>query len=231
MRVVIIVVDTELHEERRYEFDKSEITLGRTTDNDVVLPAGTVSRRHARAIVQDGRLFIVDLKTSNGTWRNRQKISTPTRWLRDDRISIGRFELRAEHFDATTAVIAPDSTPYRAPPALVEPPVFSLTSAEVPLGTLLSWSVRWSDARGPQRVTSSARVATIGSDSSCELCVSDATLPSQCARIEQREGYLFIVAMANVPMTIQGRPLLVPTLWNVGERLVIATLSFERVEP
>jgi hypothetical protein len=42
---------------------------------------------------------------------------------------------------------------------------------------------------------------------------------------------LFAVGMANVSMTIQGRPLLVPAQSNVGEKRTIATLSFERVEP
>jgi hypothetical protein len=230
VRVVIVVVDTELNQERRYEFDKAEITLGRTEDNDVVLPAGTVSRRHARAVVQDGRLFIVDLKTSNGTWRNRQKIIAPARWLRDDHISISRFELRAELIDPTAAA-TPEATPYRSPPSPVEQPVFSLTSAASPLGTTLTWAVRWRDERGSQRVTSSARTARIGSDPSCEVCVSDATLPAECARIEQREGFVFVIGTAKVALTIQGRPLLVPTLWNVGESLSIVSHTLERVEP
>ena len=55
-----------------------EITFGRSEDNDVVLTAEEVSRYHARIVSKDGRFFIVDLKSLNGTYVNRQRITEQT---------------------------------------------------------------------------------------------------------------------------------------------------------
>ncbi len=52
-----------------------EITFGRSEDNDVVLTAEEVSRVHARIVQKGGRLFITDLKSLNGTYVNRQRIT------------------------------------------------------------------------------------------------------------------------------------------------------------
>jgi len=47
---------------------KSEMTVGRLPDNDLVLDHVTVSRHHARLYVEQGRLYIEDLGSSNGTF-------------------------------------------------------------------------------------------------------------------------------------------------------------------
>lgn len=52
-----------------------ELTLGRSEDNDVVLSADEVSRFHARINRCEGRTVVTDLKSLNGTYLNRQRIS------------------------------------------------------------------------------------------------------------------------------------------------------------
>lgn len=52
-----------------------EITLGRSEENDVVLVAEEVSRYHARIWTKDGKIMITDLKSLNGTYLNRQRIT------------------------------------------------------------------------------------------------------------------------------------------------------------
>ena len=52
-----------------------EITLGRSEDNDVVLSADEVSRYHARISRNEGRTVVTDLKSLNGTYLNRQRIT------------------------------------------------------------------------------------------------------------------------------------------------------------
>ncbi len=44
-----------------------EYTLGRFPTNDIVIPDPYVSRRHARLFYKDGRWFIEDLGSTNGT--------------------------------------------------------------------------------------------------------------------------------------------------------------------
>ncbi|MCA9602541.1 MAG: FHA domain-containing protein, partial [Myxococcales bacterium] len=55
---------------RQINFDKPEVTVGRVQGNDIILPKGNVSKRHARVVLKDGRFIVVDLKSTNGTYVN-----------------------------------------------------------------------------------------------------------------------------------------------------------------
>ncbi|HOD50818.1 MAG TPA: adenylate/guanylate cyclase domain-containing protein [Candidatus Hydrogenedentes bacterium] len=50
------------------------ILLGRAEDNDAVLLADEVSRHHAKIECRAGRIVLIDLKSMNGTYVNRQRI-------------------------------------------------------------------------------------------------------------------------------------------------------------
>lgn len=73
-----------------------EITVGRVQGNDIVLSKGNISKRHTRIVARDGKVIVVDLKTTNGTYVNGQRINTPQIISADDRVHIGDFVLRFE---------------------------------------------------------------------------------------------------------------------------------------
>ena len=50
------------------------ITLGRRSDNDIVVDETTVSRRHALVMDTHAGFVVRDLSTTNGTFVNRDKI-------------------------------------------------------------------------------------------------------------------------------------------------------------
>lgn len=91
-----VVVTEKTGHQRRHEFDKSEIYLGRVRANDVILPKGNVSKKHARIFVKDGRFILVDLKTTNGTYVNGRKITSPLLVQGGDTIYIDEFVLSIE---------------------------------------------------------------------------------------------------------------------------------------
>ncbi len=74
-------------------FDKSEISIGRVKGNDIVLPKGNVSKRHSRIVVKDGKYIVVDLKSTNGTYVNGRKITSPQVIKSADKVYIGDFIL------------------------------------------------------------------------------------------------------------------------------------------
>ncbi len=53
---------------------KQVLTFGRKTECDVVIPSQYVSRRHAEAFVENGRLFVRDLDSTHGTLVNNQPV-------------------------------------------------------------------------------------------------------------------------------------------------------------
>jgi len=54
--------------------EKETVQIGRLADNDVVLPDPNVSRVHARISRRGDSYFITDLKSTNGTFLNEERI-------------------------------------------------------------------------------------------------------------------------------------------------------------
>jgi len=121
-----VIVKEKGGEQRRLEFDKAEITIGRVQGNDVILPKGNVSKRHARIVLKDGKFITVDLKSTNGTYVNGRKIASPAVVKTGDNIYIGDFILSVEALSGAAAVAAPapaaEAIPADAPPRRPPPP-------------------------------------------------------------------------------------------------------------
>jgi hypothetical protein len=67
------------------------VTLGRDTTNDLVFESSAVSREHAAVNLRDGRWYIEDRGSFNGTFLNGTRVQpgTPLPLRHADRISIG----------------------------------------------------------------------------------------------------------------------------------------------
>jgi FHA domain/zinc-ribbon domain len=67
-------------------------TIGRSPDCPVFLDDVTVSRRHAVLLERDGRWFVEDLGSLNGTFVNRRRVESSE--LSDgDELQIGKYRL------------------------------------------------------------------------------------------------------------------------------------------
>jgi adenylate cyclase len=69
------------------------VTIGRSETVTIQLDDGSVSRHHALLHPAEEQYFIADLGSSNGTYLNDKRISTPVMLLSGDRITIGNFAL------------------------------------------------------------------------------------------------------------------------------------------
>src|SRR5690349_25019586 len=114
-----IIIQEKGGEQRRMVFNKPEVTIGRVQGNDIVLPKGNVSKRHARIVLKDGKFIIVDLKSTNGTYVNGRKITSPLVVKDSDKIYIGDFILGVE--EAGTAARNEGSLEQTAGPSPVAP--------------------------------------------------------------------------------------------------------------
>ncbi len=66
-----------------------ELTVGRAAGCQVTLEDNYVSQLHARIFRRDGMLFVEDLGSTNGTYLNSRKVSSPVAFQRGDRLKIG----------------------------------------------------------------------------------------------------------------------------------------------
>jgi pilus assembly protein CpaF len=117
--VIAIVISEKGGAERHERYEQDEVTIGRVKGNDVLLPKGNVSKRHARLICRDGRYIVTDLKSTNGTYVNHRRITHATLVREGDRIYIGDFVLRIE----------PDARPASEQPPLFEAPDSSTSNS------------------------------------------------------------------------------------------------------
>jgi pSer/pThr/pTyr-binding forkhead associated (FHA) protein len=71
-----------------------EVTIGRAPGCSVPLADDTyVSQLHARIYVRDGKPFVEDLGSTNGTFLNRDRLSKTMPLHRGDKLQIGRTVL------------------------------------------------------------------------------------------------------------------------------------------
>src|SRR5512134_440144 len=112
-----ILIQEKGGEQRRMVFNKPEVTIGRVQGNDIVLPKGNVSKRHSRIVLKDAKFIIVDLKSTNGTYVNGRKITSPLVLKETDKIYIGDFIITVEETPAASPSLSGSLTPI-PPPAL-----------------------------------------------------------------------------------------------------------------
>jgi pilus assembly protein CpaF len=181
--MISIIISEKGGAERRERYDQNEVTIGRVKGNDVLLPKGNVSKRHARLIVRDGRYIVTDLKSTNGTYVNHRRITHATLVREGDRIYIGDFVLRIEgelgahsSVPASPGSFTPDSSAglSRSPSnsSVASAPPYDVTHAPGPLEDVVSHfpiehdpddSSPMLDVPGPPRVPTGFKTGQTGS--------------------------------------------------------------------
>lgn len=82
----------------RIAVDKPVLTIGRGLDNDLVLDDQRVSRHHAELQLVGGKVRIVDLKSTNGTWVNGKRVAERVLGPGDS-VSLGGLEFQFEEIE------------------------------------------------------------------------------------------------------------------------------------
>ena len=73
-------------------------TMGRAARADFIVDAALVSRLHCQFTLDDGRLGVEDLNSTNGTWVNGQKVEKAP-LLPGDLVKVGRVEFHVRSAD------------------------------------------------------------------------------------------------------------------------------------
>jgi uncharacterized protein (TIGR02996 family) len=92
-QVIVVEIHGPEGELRRLELDRAEATIGRQAGCDIPLLGGNVSKRHAQIVRRDDTITVIDLKSTNGTYVNGQKISSSSAIDERDTISIGDYRI------------------------------------------------------------------------------------------------------------------------------------------
>ncbi|HBX70885.1 MAG TPA: hypothetical protein DEH25_16275 [Chloroflexi bacterium] len=130
-----------------FTLSKNEIIMGRDVSADVVINSAEVSRRHTRLRLDAGYYVVDDLGSTNGTFVNGQRISTPQILRPGDIIMLGEaatLVYESSQFDSNATVISAVGEPFsvapppmqasRAPQQITPPP--QVYAGQVPSGPI-----------------------------------------------------------------------------------------------
>lgn len=113
----VSALDRDGREIGHFELADGELGIGRDTDRQLVLPSASVSRRHAKIVIANGRPCIIDEGSSNGVLINGVRISEPTAIGPSTRIDVAEFRIAIEPMQPT------DGAPALPPPGPVPTPM------------------------------------------------------------------------------------------------------------
>jgi DNA-binding response OmpR family regulator len=91
----MLITEEGFADAHRWLVEKEITTMGRWSDNDVVLPDRLVSRHHAHIRRVGTQFFLEDLNSTNGTFVNGERVATPHILQDGDSIQFApRFQMR-----------------------------------------------------------------------------------------------------------------------------------------
>ena len=73
------------------KFDKDEVTVGREAGVDLIIEDRSISRKHLQILLEQGRVFVLDMGSSNGTYVDNERIIVKTRVTNETHIRIGKI--------------------------------------------------------------------------------------------------------------------------------------------
>ncbi len=77
----------------RFALDDAVTTAGRHPDSEIFLDDITVSRRHAEVRKDGDDYYASDVGSLNGTYLNRERITSPVLLVNGDELQIGKYKL------------------------------------------------------------------------------------------------------------------------------------------
>jgi pSer/pThr/pTyr-binding forkhead associated (FHA) protein len=78
------------------KFKQPEVVVGRDTSCDLILEENTVSAEHARLSFHDGRWWVEDLGSRNGTYLNEELLTTAVVLTSGDFLQLGQVVYQIE---------------------------------------------------------------------------------------------------------------------------------------
>jgi pSer/pThr/pTyr-binding forkhead associated (FHA) protein len=88
----LVVIEPREQKGRSYELGQ-ELTVGRAAGCQITLDDSYASQLHARVFQRDGILYVEDLGSTNGTFLNTKKVTSPVALERGDHLKVGNTVL------------------------------------------------------------------------------------------------------------------------------------------
>lgn len=109
--MIRLTISDKAGQQSNFDFQKTEVTVGRMTENDIVLPKGNVSKKHATIQANNGQFYITDHGSTNGSYINGQRINGQRHFGLDDKVIIGDFVIQVSQVSSANVPPPPPALP------------------------------------------------------------------------------------------------------------------------
>ncbi len=205
------------HQTADVDLTESRLTIGRSPDNDIVLDQEGVSGFHAEIYTENGRSYLVDLSSINGSFVNGQKAT-------------GRHEIKAWdiiRFDVVELEVIDDEgrRPTLTRPAISDPGSVA-TAAAAPLSAGTAWTMRGETGilEGASFALSGKKI--IGRDASCDIVIGSAEVSRRHAELEVQGATLTLRDLGSTNGTFVNGNKISQTTLNPGDEISFDVNAF-----
>lgn len=221
----------------------SEVSIGRSPENVLVIDNPAVSHYHARVFNEEGRLMLEDFGSMNGTFVNGQRVKMVT-LKHGDSVAIGKHTIVVADSPDSGFGFAPAAGPKAAAPKINETVMLDTKERRAFLQRVAS--VGESAQVAPSRMKVATLVVRKGKTDQREYTLTDkltvigksamATVklrgwfaPKAAAQINRREDNSFYVGAADKVPSVNGVAIAHPAKLSSGDVIAVAGIELEFV--
>lgn len=85
-------IDSLPYKMREHYLIQDELTIGRSSDNNVFIKDPFVSKKHLKIVQDEGDYYLEDLSSANGTFLNEDKVEDVVKLESGDILKVGNIE-------------------------------------------------------------------------------------------------------------------------------------------
>jgi pSer/pThr/pTyr-binding forkhead associated (FHA) protein len=222
----------------------SEVSIGRSPENGLVIDNPAVSHYHARVFQEEGRLMLEDFGSLNGTFVNGQRVKMVT-LKPGDSVMVGKHTIVVtESREASGGLVSWNGDARPAAPKINETVMLDTKARREFLQQVAAGGE--SSQIAPARVKVATLVVRNGKTDRKEYALTDkltvvgksamATVklkgwfaPKAAAQISRREGNDYYVGAADKVPNVNGAPISHPTKLESGDVIAVAGIELEFV--
>jgi pSer/pThr/pTyr-binding forkhead associated (FHA) protein len=221
----------------------SEVSIGRSPENVLVIDNPAVSHYHARVFNEEGRLMLEDFGSMNGTFVNGQRIKMVT-LKPGDSVAIGKHTIVVADSPSASEGFAPSTGPRTAAPKINETVMLDTKerraflqkvasigeSAQVaPTRTKVATLVVRSGKTDQHEYVLTDKLTVIGKSGMATVKLRGWFAPKAAAQINRREDNSFYVGAADKVPRVNGVPIAHPAKLASGDVISVGGVELEFV--
>jgi pSer/pThr/pTyr-binding forkhead associated (FHA) protein len=221
----------------------SEVSIGRSPENGLVIDNPAVSHYHARVFHEEGRLMLEDFGSLNGTFVNGQRVKM-VMLKPGDSVMVGKHTIVVTESREPKDLTASNADARPAAPKINETVMLDtkarreflqqvaaggessqIAPARLKVATLV---VRYGKT-DRKEYTLTDKLTVIGKSAMATVKLKGWFAPKAAAQISRREDNAYYVGGADKAPSVNGQPIAHPTKLASGDVIVVAGIELEFV--